>query len=255
MNKLLVMFLSIAAFSYTSCKTKVNIVDKENVVTKQFNEASFNPYFSGLGTEPFWNVKIDDQFIVYTTPENKKEIFIINENSKLANQENQTISGANTNHKIDLVVTKGECSDGMSDQIFTHQIKLQIQGKSINTQQNGCGKFMVAKNLVGKWELSALNDEEIAANKYLKTPYIEFNEDNFSVVGNSSCNGFSGLVTLNENEMKFSKVAVTKMMCVHDNIEQSFLKEFNTITNYKLNGGILELYANTSLKMKLNKVK
>ena len=63
------------------------------------------------------------------------------------------------------------------------------------------------------------------------------------------------LVTLNENEMNFSKVAVTKMMCVHDNIESSFLKEFNTITNYKLNGGVLELYANTLLKMKFNKVK
>ena len=198
---------------------------------------------------------MDDMFIVYTTPENKMEIFVINENSRLVNKENQTISATNANHKIDLVVTKGACSDGMSDQIFTHQINLQIQGKWINTQQKGCGKFVVAKSLVGKWELSALNDDEIAANKYLKTPYIEFNENNFSVVGNTSCNGFSGLVTLNENEMNFSKVAVTKMMCVHDNIESSFLKEFNTITNYKLNGGVLELYANTLLKMKFNKVK
>ena len=47
----------------------------------------------------------------------------------------------------------------------------------------------------------------------------------------------------------FSKLGVTRMMCVHENMEQEFLKEIATITKYKIIDSELHLFKSDELNM------
>lgn len=238
-----------ACLLLVNCKPKHNNSENEIVDTKYYNEKTFNPTFKGLGTEPFWNVEVDDHFVLYSTPEIKSEVF------KRIDQPNSSLIVAkNKNGSIELKISKESCSDGMSDNTFDHKLSILLKNNKGSLQKNGCGTFMTPKLLQGKWELFYFVDEEIPANKFLKTPFFILEENSTNVTGNSSCNGFNGLVHLKENAISFSKLATSRMMCVHENMEKEFLKVLPTVTKYNLVNDELHLYEVDVLLMKFKKI-
>ena len=91
-------------------------------------------------------------------------------------------------------------------------------------------------------------------NQFLKTPYLLFDVDPTKISGNSSCNSFNGLMVLNGNRLSFSNLAVTEMMCVHENMETKFLKVLPTITKYELIDDELHLFEKEVVLMKFKKI-
>ena len=233
-----------------SAKTADNELKKE---AKRFKEESFDPFFKGLGTEPFWNVAVDRDFIVYTNVEGMKEIFPISDFTETSGKGPRILTSRNTNYEIRLSVVKGNCSDGMSDQTFDYAVAVSLTGKGATIQQKGCGNYQVTKQMEGKWELSFFKDKEIPGNRFLKTPYVEFGNEGKHISGNASCNGFNGTVTLDDSMMQFSKFAVTRMMCVHENMEQEFLNELSKVTAYEITTQGLNMYSGNTLTMKFRK--
>ena len=241
---LIAVFLGALMFS---CKSKQTTMDN-NSSAKKFNEKTFDPYFKGLGTEPFWNIEISDDFIVYKDIDGKSEVFRVTSIDKAQDANVQLIRSESGNQQLRVTITQKSCSDGMSDTEFDYKTEVSIITKENELKLNGCGNYIIPLKLQGKWNLTSFNGADIPQDKYLKTPYLEFTED-MHVSGNASCNGLNGGIFFNNELIRFSKLAVTRMMCVHENMETEFLKEIVTITKYKIIDSELHLFKSDELKM------
>jgi uncharacterized membrane protein len=87
-----------------------------------------SPYHA-VGTEPFWNLLIDEHDVTFVAPERQplkqrapKPIIGI------AGEIYQT-------PRIDVNIVHARCSDGMSDRIYPDTVQVTVDGKRFN----GCG--------------------------------------------------------------------------------------------------------------------
>lgn len=85
------------------------------------------------GTEPFWGGTIARTSFTYSTPEDMdgQRVAV----TRFAGRGGLSFSGELTGQPLDIAVTPGECSDGMSDRIYPFTVTLQIG----DDQRNGCG--------------------------------------------------------------------------------------------------------------------
>lgn len=77
-----------------------------------------------LGTEPFWGGESAGGTLTYDTPENIDGTTITIE--RFAGNSGLSIAGEYEGASFDMVVTPGECSDGMSDRRYPFVVTLQI---------------------------------------------------------------------------------------------------------------------------------
>lgn len=236
-----------------SCKPKQS-TESVNKNANVFNEQTFDPHFKGLGTEPFWNIEMDNNFVVYQDIDGNRQAFPIERIDQAQDANVQLIRSENATYKIRVTITQQDCSDGMSDNDFSYKTKLELTdatGKIL--ELNGCGNYIVPKKLQATWELIFFNGNEIPANKYLKTPFIQFESEEAYMSGNASCNGIKGGIFIQNETIRFANIASTRMMCVHENMETEFLAELPKITKYHKANNELLLYSGDQLKMKFSK--
>lgn len=69
-----------------------------------------------------------------------------------------------------------------------------------------------------------------------------------TVTGNTGCNRFSGVFNLkSENTISFSPLAVSKMACIGENIEQPFLDALNQVQRFEIKNQSLYLYSQNKM--------
>lgn len=85
-----------------------------------------------IGTEPFWNATIDGDAMIWQTPENIDGVTVPVE--RFAGRGGLSFSTDLNGAAMDIAVTPGECSDGMSDRTYPFTATVQI-GRE---QRNGC---------------------------------------------------------------------------------------------------------------------
>ena len=99
------------------------------------------PTYSGIGedervyltgTEPFWGGEIADAEGLYTTPENQDGTRFDIE--RFAGNNGLSFTGNIDGQSFDLMVTPGDCSDGMSDRTYPFVATLNLDGE----QREGC---------------------------------------------------------------------------------------------------------------------
>lgn len=73
--------------------------------------------FRAFGTEPFWNVNVEDSTLTYSTPEDQQGVAMQGTRRTLA--DGVEITGSHDGKAFVLTVVGGTCSDGMSDNEFT----------------------------------------------------------------------------------------------------------------------------------------
>jgi uncharacterized membrane protein len=73
--------------------------------------------FRAFGTEPFWNVNVEDGTLTYSTPENQQGVAM--QGTRRALADGVELSGSRDGTAFKLMVTAGACSDGMSDNAYT----------------------------------------------------------------------------------------------------------------------------------------
>ena len=86
------------------------------------------PYHA-VGTEPFWNLLIDEHNINFVVPDGPQVTqptprVIVG----IAGEIYQT-------PRINVNIVHGECSDGMSDRVYPDKVQVSVDGK----QFHGCG--------------------------------------------------------------------------------------------------------------------
>lgn len=84
------------------------------------------------GTEPFWGGEVARDQMVYTTPENPDGTSFRVE--RFTGQGGLGFSGTLGGETMDMTVTPGSCSDGMSDRTYPYTVTLQIGEE----QREGC---------------------------------------------------------------------------------------------------------------------
>jgi uncharacterized membrane protein len=72
--------------------------------------------FRAFGTEPFWNVQVEGKTLTYTTPEDQAGQVMQGERRAIAG--GVEINGSHDGKPFLLTIAKGECSDGMSDNVY-----------------------------------------------------------------------------------------------------------------------------------------
>lgn len=85
--------------------------------------------YRALGTEPFWNLLIDEHDITFVEPDQQP---IKQPTPKVivgfAGEIFQT-------SRINVNIVHGQCSDGMSDRVYPDKVQVTVDGR----QYNGCG--------------------------------------------------------------------------------------------------------------------
>jgi uncharacterized membrane protein len=106
----------------------------EEVSASDTSPVELNMRFQALGTEPFWSVKLVPNTATYTTPEDQKGTpaqydFTFNKDTLRYEWKQDARSFV-------LIITKGTCSDGMSDTVYAWKATLTIDGKA----EQGCAR-------------------------------------------------------------------------------------------------------------------
>lgn len=90
--------------------------------------------FRAFGTEPFWNVNVEDATLTYTTPEDQDGVVMHGERRAVAG--GVEIAGNHEGKAFTLTVSEGMCSDGMSD----NQYELIAIFRYGDIEYRGCGE-------------------------------------------------------------------------------------------------------------------
>ncbi len=84
------------------------------------------------GTEPFWGGKVTGASLTYSTPENIDGTAIPVE--RFAGRGGVSYGGTFQGAAFDIMITPGQCSDGISDRTYPYTVTLAVEGE----QRRGC---------------------------------------------------------------------------------------------------------------------
>lgn len=120
--------LVLAAAACTPAKT--GSIDPEG---KAFDAVAADEAVTMLGTEPFWNLAVEDGNGVWTTPDNQPGTRIAVK--RFAGNGGLGFSGEIDGKPFTATLTPGQCSDGMSDRSFPFVATIALGGETLE----GCG--------------------------------------------------------------------------------------------------------------------
>lgn len=92
--------------------------------TKPFDGIEPDETIRFTGTEPFWGGQATGESLTYSTPEDPDGTTI--KVNRFAGNSGLGLSGTYAGSKFDMVVTKGTCSDGMSDREYPFTVTLEV---------------------------------------------------------------------------------------------------------------------------------
>ncbi len=91
------------------------------------------------GTEPFWGVQVDGDALHFTTLEDQAGKHLTGTHT--LREDGIRYVGSDGDTAFELDITRGECSDGMSDTVYAFKASFRY-GK---TQYSGCAEQAMAK--------------------------------------------------------------------------------------------------------------
>ena len=92
---------------------------EESAAKRAAGEENADPLriFRVFGTEPFWNVNVEDTRLTYTTPED--QVGVVMDGTRRTLADGVEITGQHDGKAFVLTVSSGTCSDGMSDNTYS----------------------------------------------------------------------------------------------------------------------------------------
>jgi heat shock protein HslJ len=91
------------------------------------------------------------------------------------------------------------------------------------------------------WTLTRLGDVAVSAPSSAQTPHIILNRANHRVSGSGGCNRITGGYQLNQDRLRFTRVAATLMACIDGmQTEKAFLHALEQVRSWKITGQQLE---------------
>lgn len=100
---------------------------------KPFDKVAPQEAVTMLGTEPFWNLTVEGDEGLWTTPENQPGTKLALK--RFAGNGGLGFSGTLDGQPLTATLTPGQCSDGMSDRSFPFVATIALGGETLK----GCG--------------------------------------------------------------------------------------------------------------------
>jgi uncharacterized membrane protein len=121
-----------------SAKTKVNTKDTTPVPV-QMPETIIIPdtVFTAVGTEPFWSVYVVANSTIVFHPADGPDVEVPYTAPSAVNSTTSAYSSSAGSASIELIITKKDCSDGMSEIIHPYSVTLSVN----KTKYAGCGRM------------------------------------------------------------------------------------------------------------------
>jgi uncharacterized membrane protein len=130
MNARLLPLTALLAVAAACTPDKTDGIDPQG---KAFDAIAPGETVTLLGTEPFWNLKVEGGEGVWTTPENQSGTrFAV---VRFAGNNGLGLTSTLDGQPFAATVTPGQCSDGMSDRIFPFIATIALGGETLR----GCG--------------------------------------------------------------------------------------------------------------------
>lgn len=101
--------------------------------TNPFDAISAEETLRFAGTEPFWGGSVKGDLLTYSTPGDPDGAAI--EVERFGGRGGLSFSGILGTRNFDLMVTPGDCSDGMSDRTYPFTVTLRLGEET----RYGCG--------------------------------------------------------------------------------------------------------------------
>ena len=93
-----------------------------------------------------------------------------------------------------------------------------------------------------EWKLVWLGSTKVELGTPQQVAYIQLDPESHRVSGSGGCNRLIGGYDLAADHLKFTQIAMTRMMCLHGgDTESGFAKALNQVTSWKMAGGKLLL--------------
>ena len=90
--------------------------------------------FRAFGTEPFWNVNVEGDTLTFTTPDDP--VGVAMQGSRREVDGGIELHGTHAGKAFTLSVAPGECSDGMSDEVYAMTARFHFG----DMDYTGCGE-------------------------------------------------------------------------------------------------------------------
>ncbi|WP_233621907.1 META domain-containing protein [Flavobacterium agrisoli] len=204
------------------------------------------PYFKAGGNEPFWNIEIANNQILFTSLiegfekvqfDHVDPIRVMDANVKTYRLKNNDVS-------LNITISQKECSDTMADKVSSYSVRADIKKNTEKEYQllNGCGNYIADYRLHDIWSLDYLKGKKVTSENFAKQkPYIEINNAENTFMGYAGCNTVNGKIFTENKLLRFTDVITTLKMCLPNNEETAFLQALQSATAYKIEQNSLTL--------------
>jgi len=160
--------------------------------------------YRAAGTEPGWMLTIDHGLIRYVGDYGRTRV------TTAAPEARPSFNGRRfVTPRITIDITRGECSDGMSDRTYPERVMVTVGRRTVR----GCGGTPVTAPvsipvLDGKWRIETFGGHAFTSGR---PATISFAGERIN--GNSGCNAFSGGFRLERGVLTAGPMISTKMAC------------------------------------------
>jgi uncharacterized membrane protein/heat shock protein HslJ len=157
--------------------------------------------YRALGTEPFWNLTIDPQQMVFTRPDAPP----------LAQPTPRVIVGfageIYRTPRLNVNIVHAQCNDGMSDRTYRDKVQVEVDGQHFD----GCGggAMAPATGLAGTtWHIASVNSRVTPAQGDYSMRF-----DEGRLAAKFGCNNMGGAYTQDADILHLGPVMATRMAC------------------------------------------
>jgi heat shock protein HslJ/membrane-bound inhibitor of C-type lysozyme len=184
--------------------------------------------FRGFGTEPFWDVTIDQDRMTLSRPYDQQVIEGIALNTTLANQHGRAYEATVQGMELSFRVAHQLCEDDMAGAQYPAQVRLTLDGETFK----GCGGDRHRLFRGAEWVVEDLAGESIIDRSRITLRFLEGNR----VAGRASCNRYMGGYNLTGEGLSFTPLASTMMACAPAlmNQERRFLGLMETVVDGRI---------------------
>ena len=200
--------------------------------------------FKANGSEPLWDLKLFEDHFELGMGETKTSAALTEpitlESSNLKMYRIQQEATA-----IDIIIAQKECLDTVLNKKspYTVTISYKDMEKDSTTILEGCGSYIMDYRLHGEWILDQIGGKPISTMNIQgkDLPYLEIDTKTNRFSGMAGCNRMNGGITFDNNLLRFSEAAVTRMACPNLELESKFLSLLASGTGYNIQGDQLHL--------------
>lgn len=214
----------------TSAGVKSSQKVKESTAEPKVVDFQMNLWQQGIdfyarGNEPSWALDMDfEKQLQFSTMDGFKISVPVVKGDKAMDANVTRYYAEVESGTLIITIQEQKCNDTMSDQQFDFSVTIQVKLGNENDykEYSGCGNYVADYSLHDIWVLKSLNEKTLKQNEL---PRFEFFAKDRRILGNASCNDFSGsYYHIGIKELQFSDMSMTKKLCDDMEIENILYK-------------------------------